>query len=164
MPHVIWDCYVTDVKKLTDKKLIYKFLDKLPEGIGLGKIGKPYVYQFKDDKDSDKNGVTGLVIISESHSSVHTWPEINYLAVDIFSCKMFNISKAEKIIKDSFGSGIYKKRIIFRDGIPNMNDTENNRNDTEKLREMKMIKMTEKRKIGVKTKGKGTLKMERLNC
>ncbi len=31
-------------------------------------------------------GVSGVVIIAESHLSIHTWPEWNYAAVDIFTC------------------------------------------------------------------------------
>lgn len=32
------------------------------------------------------HGVTGVVVIAESHFSVHTWPEYGYCAVDIFTC------------------------------------------------------------------------------
>lgn len=32
------------------------------------------------------NGVSGVVVISESHLSVHTWPEYGYAALDIFTC------------------------------------------------------------------------------
>ena len=31
-------------------------------------------------------GVSGVVVISESHLSVHTWPEVGYAAVDVFTC------------------------------------------------------------------------------
>lgn len=31
-------------------------------------------------------GLSGVVVISESHLSIHTWPEYSYAAVDIFSC------------------------------------------------------------------------------
>jgi len=31
-------------------------------------------------------GVTGFVILAESHISIHSWPEMNYLAIDIFTC------------------------------------------------------------------------------
>jgi len=31
-------------------------------------------------------GVSGVVVIAESHLSIHTWPEYRYAAVDIFSC------------------------------------------------------------------------------
>ncbi len=53
-------------------------------------------------------GVSGVVIISESHLAIHTWPELGYAAVDLFTCgdkcdpkvsyeflkKMFNSKKA----------------------------------------------------------------------
>ena len=31
-------------------------------------------------------GISGVVVIAESHLSIHTWPEYNYAAVDIFTC------------------------------------------------------------------------------
>jgi S-adenosylmethionine decarboxylase len=31
-------------------------------------------------------GVSGVVVISESHLAVHTWPELGYAAVDVFTC------------------------------------------------------------------------------
>lgn len=31
-------------------------------------------------------GVSGVVIISESHLTIHTWPELGYAAVDVFTC------------------------------------------------------------------------------
>ncbi len=31
-------------------------------------------------------GVSGVVVISESHLAIHTWPEFGYAAVDIFTC------------------------------------------------------------------------------
>jgi S-adenosylmethionine decarboxylase len=31
-------------------------------------------------------GVSGVVVISESHLSIHTWPEFGYAAVDVFTC------------------------------------------------------------------------------
>lgn len=31
-------------------------------------------------------GITGVVLLAESHIALHTWPEFNYLAIDIFTC------------------------------------------------------------------------------
>ncbi|MDI6603352.1 MAG: adenosylmethionine decarboxylase [Patescibacteria group bacterium] len=31
-------------------------------------------------------GITGVVLLAESHIALHSWPEINYLAIDIFTC------------------------------------------------------------------------------
>jgi S-adenosylmethionine decarboxylase len=34
----------------------------------------------------ETSGVTGVAILAESHISIHTWPEIDYVAIDIFMC------------------------------------------------------------------------------
>lgn len=39
-----------------------------------------YVHQFSPQ------GVTGVAVLSESHLSVHTWPEHGYVAADVFTC------------------------------------------------------------------------------
>lgn len=31
-------------------------------------------------------GISGVVVISESHLAIHTWPELGYAAVDVFTC------------------------------------------------------------------------------
>jgi len=31
-------------------------------------------------------GLTGIVLLAESHIAIHTWPQINYIAIDIFTC------------------------------------------------------------------------------
>ena len=31
-------------------------------------------------------GITGIVLLAESHVAIHTWPEINYVAIDIYTC------------------------------------------------------------------------------
>lgn len=42
-------------------------------------------------------GVSGTVVIAESHINIHTWPEHNYAAVDIFSCG--STLEAEKAVE-----------------------------------------------------------------
>lgn len=41
-------------------------------------------------------GISGMVVIAESHLSIHTWPEYEYAAVDIFTCG--NVLKPEKAV------------------------------------------------------------------
>ena len=45
----------------------------------------------------DPNGVSGVVVISESHMSLHTWPEVGYVALDIFTCG--DTAKPEKAVQ-----------------------------------------------------------------
>ncbi|MBF0528184.1 MAG: adenosylmethionine decarboxylase [Deltaproteobacteria bacterium] len=41
---------------------------------------QPFFHKFSP------HGVSGIVVIAESHFSVHTWPEYGYCAIDIFTC------------------------------------------------------------------------------
>src|SRR3989442_5953368 len=45
----------------------------------------------------DPNGVSRVVLISESHMSLHTWPEDGYVALDIFTCR--DAAKPEKAMQ-----------------------------------------------------------------
>ena len=50
-------------------------------------------------------GVSGVVVISESHISTHTWPEFGYVALDIYTCgKNVDPEKAVVFAVEAFGS------------------------------------------------------------
>ena len=46
-------------------------------------------------------GVTGVVLLAESHISIHTWPECSFAAVDIFMCGAAQPQLALDVIKDA---------------------------------------------------------------
>ena len=47
-------------------------------------------------------GVTGLVMLAESHISIHTWPEKHFAAIDIFMCGSCDPYKSLPILEASF--------------------------------------------------------------
>ncbi len=50
-------------------------------------------------------GISGVVVIAESHISIHTWPEYRYAAVDIFSCgNILQPEVAAKYLAESLGA------------------------------------------------------------
>jgi S-adenosylmethionine decarboxylase len=50
-------------------------------------------------------GISGVVVIAESHLSIHTWPEYRYAAVDIFSCgDVLQPEVAANYLVEQFGS------------------------------------------------------------
>jgi S-adenosylmethionine decarboxylase len=50
-------------------------------------------------------GVSGVVVIAESHLSVHTWPEYGYAAVDVFTCgSTVDPRKAAEVLIERLGS------------------------------------------------------------
>src|SRR5574343_706393 len=78
---------------LFDLALIYRFLDELPAIIGMTRIMPPYVFRYKAPAATD-SGISGVVLIAESHISIHTYPWHHYLSMDVFSCKDFDEGKA----------------------------------------------------------------------
>jgi len=114
MPHVTWECYSIDEKNLRDEKFIFDFLIEFPERIGLTIVGRPFIKKFFPSNKKIGDGVTGMVVLSESHLAIHTWPELRYAVIDVFSCKLFDIKNAEDILKEFFGSGIYERDIVYR--------------------------------------------------
>ncbi len=62
-------------------------------------------------------GITGVVIVAESHLSIHTWPEYGYAAVDIFTCgDLIDNSKALVYIQEQISSEYYSV-VEMRRGI-----------------------------------------------
>jgi len=53
-------------------------------------------------------------MIAESHISIHTFPDQDYVFVDIFSCKNFDVDKAIGYVLDAFGATKSKKHVIAR--------------------------------------------------
>jgi S-adenosylmethionine decarboxylase len=60
-------------------------------------------------------GVSGMVIISESHFSIHTWPEYGYAAVDIFTCgDQIDMDMAADAIRAGLEADAMQKMLLSR--------------------------------------------------
>ncbi len=84
-----------------DSDFIYRFLDEYPPSIGMTKIASPAVYTYHGPKPQDW-GISGFVLIAESHISIHTFPQRGYINIDVFSCKEFDADIAVRDVKETF--------------------------------------------------------------
>lgn len=100
--HLMLDGYGCGREQLEDLSLIYNFLSEYPAKIEMTKIMPPYVFRY-DARNPEDWGISGFVLIAESHISIHTFPEKNYLSLDIFSCKEFDSKRAISYVKKLFG-------------------------------------------------------------
>lgn len=66
-------------KVIEDSKEIKKILISAAEKCGNTPLGVT-IHKFSPQ------GITGVVLLAESHIALHSWPEYNYLAIDIFTC------------------------------------------------------------------------------
>jgi S-adenosylmethionine decarboxylase len=111
--HLIIDGYGGDPQKMQDVEFIYQLLDGYPEKIGMTKISTPHVSKYVGSKPEDW-GVSGFVLIAESHISIHTFPERFYINIDVFSCKEFDAERAIKEFKLNFGLTEVRSYILNR--------------------------------------------------
>ena len=63
-------------------------------------------------------GVSGVVVIKESHIAVHTWPEYGYAAVDIFTCGDMNMDAAVDAVSTALKSGHHTVKRLERGLLP----------------------------------------------
>lgn len=72
----LWEC---NREKIDSPKRIEEIMLRAAQGAGAEIIGSMF-HEF------EPQGVSGVVVIAESHLTIHTWPEQGYAAVDIFTC------------------------------------------------------------------------------
>ncbi|MBP9884808.1 MAG: S-adenosylmethionine decarboxylase proenzyme [Leptospiraceae bacterium] len=77
--HSIAEYYDCDREIINDQDLIEKLMIEAVEISGATLV-KTVFHKFSP------HGVTGIVVVAESHFAIHTWPEYGYCAVDIFTC------------------------------------------------------------------------------
>ena len=111
--HLIIDGYECDAKKLKNLKFIKDLMRRLPRKIGMTRISGPHLIDYKAEKDID-SGITGTVILAESHVNLHTFPKRRYVALDVFSCKRFDAKKTAKEMKKAFGIKNIRVKIFDR--------------------------------------------------
>jgi S-adenosylmethionine decarboxylase len=99
--HVIIDGHGGDPDQLSDENVVRVILDEVPNMMGMSKITQPKVLRYTGSKPEDW-GVSGFVMIAESHISMHTFPERGLVWADVFSCKDFDATPILEEIKKRF--------------------------------------------------------------
>jgi len=77
--HVLVELTGASSALLNDEGMLRKMMYEAATAID-ATVLKDFFHRFQPQ------GITGILAISESHLTIHTWPEFNYAAVDIFTC------------------------------------------------------------------------------
>lgn len=95
--HCIWDVYNCDSEKLSYVPYVEEVLHKIVDELKLTKVSAAF-------KQFEPVGVTGFILLAESHISIHTWPEHHFTAIDVFSCNAFDVASIKSLLQVLFGS------------------------------------------------------------
>ena len=112
--HLTIDAHGINRKKLENHKEIFDLLDDLPAKFGMRKLTIPYVVFCEEGDKNGDWGISGFVMIYESHISCHTWPEIGYVSMDVYSCRDFDEKKIIAFLKNYWGCKDMKTKVIIR--------------------------------------------------
>jgi len=105
------DC--KEIERLSNEKLIKNFFLELVKISEMKAITKPSVLYY-EHKEKEESGITGYIIISDSHISVHTYPFKKSLYLDLFSCRRFDSDKISDYTKELFKPNKTTKKLIKR--------------------------------------------------
>jgi S-adenosylmethionine decarboxylase len=106
--HVLGELHGCPKRVLERKEAVRRIVLSVVKDAKLNALGDVF-HQFKP------YGVTGIVLLAESHVSIHTWPEKNVAAIDVFTCgKEGDARKAFKLLSERFEAEKVDRKIIDR--------------------------------------------------
>ncbi len=116
--HILAEIYGCNSDLLNDKNFIEKTMVDAALKCG-AEVREVAFHKFSPQ------GVSGVVIISESHLTIHTWPELGYAAVDVFTCGyninpwdacnyMTELFKAKNMTAQEIKRGIFDKKVSVK--------------------------------------------------
>ncbi len=108
--HLIAEFYQCDADVLDDVARIREAMLDAARAVGATVLGEAF-HKF------DPHGVSGTVVIAESHLSIHTWPENGYVAVDIYTCGGLDPRRGFDLLHQRLGAVGARVQEILR-GLP----------------------------------------------
>ena len=116
--HILADLYGVAPEKIDRVEDIKELLEGAVKFANLTKISSHY-YQFQP------HGATGVILLAESHLSIHTWPEHGIATVDVYTCgEPSKTYKAVDYIIDKLKPLRVDKQIFERGILEEKNEAE----------------------------------------
>jgi S-adenosylmethionine decarboxylase len=85
--HLMIDGYDADGPLMTDEGALRGLLQTLPAEMGMHAICAPVVVSVGPNCHKDPGGLSGFVMIAESHISFHTFPARGFVTIDLYTCQ-----------------------------------------------------------------------------
>lgn len=111
--HILGEIQTNEIERLKSLNHARSYIRKVITKFNLHELGS-FFYKFPEN-----GGFTGIISLIESHVSIHTWPELAYLTLDVYLCNYSkdNSDTCKKVfneIVNFFQPFKIKKRLIKR--------------------------------------------------
>lgn len=104
--HLICELY--GAERLTDREHVGTALRRVARQCG-ATVLDTRLHPF-----ADSGGITGVVLLAESHITIHTWPEHDYAAVDVFLCGDCDPTDGLPALKEAFAPDTVQQDTLER--------------------------------------------------
>lgn len=115
--HWIIECYECNPEVINSPERLEEIFLEAAHKAGATIVGSHF-------HSYEPQGVSGVVVIAESHFSVHSWPEYRYAAVDVFTCgESIDVDRAIQVFQDNLGTdeiiiaGDLSRGIVSHNGL-----------------------------------------------
>ncbi|MCD6235750.1 MAG: S-adenosylmethionine decarboxylase [Thaumarchaeota archaeon] len=116
--HLMLDMYGCDPVNLNDKSLLEKAFYDLADLMDMHIISGPTIVHYVGEEDSPSGeGLSGFMIVAESHVSIHTDIRTNYASIDVYSCKRFDEDAIEKYLSKLLKPEKVERKFVLRGPI-----------------------------------------------
>jgi len=113
--HLMLDLYGCRPEALADKGLVRRVFEELSRILKLKMITEPVITYYSGESGSPSGeGVSGFVIVAESHLSIHTDLRTGFASIDVYSCKEFDSEVVERYLIEVFGAERVERRFFLR--------------------------------------------------
>jgi S-adenosylmethionine decarboxylase len=111
--HLMLELYGCDRQLLSNEPLVRSVLEEYPARVDMERVSPVHLYQIETSNPLDA-GLSGFVVIAQSHISLHAWPEYGEVDIDICSCKDFSQEDAIAFAKEMFQTDDLEAHFVIR--------------------------------------------------
>ena len=111
---LLLDCYDCRSGVCDDLTLCYQFLDEIVDYLGMEKQAPPNIFRTPDLRFPDKAGLSGWAPLVESSVVIHTLTPKNFISIDIYCCKEFDVTKAKHFVRRFFSPKRMDEQYLLR--------------------------------------------------
>ena len=104
--HLIIDMW--DAINLSNREVIENTFKKIAKACD-AQILHIHLHCFDENQ-----GITGVIVLAESHINIHTWPEVEFAALDIFMCGKTNPVAAIPVLESAFKPKLIEVQTVTR--------------------------------------------------
>lgn len=94
---------------------VSSLLRAIVDRIGMRVLAGPLVGE--ENGDQIHRGYSGVIILYESHTAIHTYPDLGEAFIDIFSCKPYDVGTVRQVLGEYLGDYEVVEQALFDRGI-----------------------------------------------